>query len=143
MNGGNVLSFHELSTLPTIIAGTGEGDGLATAAPCDFDGLKFIIIYGGLWGGGIVGGRSFKEADWDRRVDNLRDEVMISRCRGIQGIGVEGGRRRNRKIVRLVVEFLESLVGHSARSAITTEGLGASEIVVVGTIWEGRVGCAP
>ena len=76
-------------------------------------------------------------------MNDLRDEGMISRCRGIQGIGVERGRRRNRKIVGLVVEFLKSLVGHSTRSAITTEGLSASEIVVVGTIWERRVGCTP
>jgi hypothetical protein len=40
----DVLLFHELPTLPTIIAGAGEEDGLSTAAPCDFDGLKFIII---------------------------------------------------------------------------------------------------
>jgi hypothetical protein len=44
ISGEDILSFHELSTLPTIIAGTGEEDGLATAAPCDFDGLKFVII---------------------------------------------------------------------------------------------------
>ena len=143
----NILSFHDLSTFPSVITSASEDDRLAAAAPCDFDGPRFVIVGGDLWRGAVVYGIALEQADGDGGVNDLRDKGIEARWGGIQGIGV------GRDVVGLVVEFLESLGGHlllvslRAGYAITTDGAGASGVRVVGTIClssrEGSICSAP